>query len=462
MSAEVNPQSHDRVLKGPVETDQLCASLFSFLEIGVVLQSSDGSIRDANPAAEQILGLSIEQLQGRTSIDPRWRAVHEDHSDFPGEDHPAMRVIATGQGVHNVIMGVFSPREEAHRWILIDSNPLPVNGENWAVTTFTDITDLKMAHESMKSFINSVNQHTIVSMTDREGTITHANDAFSLLSGYTRDELIGQNHRMLKSGRHSAAFYEELWATVTSGKVWRGEVCNMRQDGSLYWVAASISPLYDMLGHLTGYVSVRTDVSAQKDAEQAAEIRSRLDPLTGLANRRHFDDQLHLMSALSAATAEPLALVLMDVDRFKLINDLYGHAAGDEVLRALAAVIDSSVPKPSGLAARWGGEEFAVLLPGCGMGGAVEWITAFWRALQSAELHPVGAVRPSDPTSGPIAVTVSAGLAVAHPSLLHDPEEIVRLADQRLYEAKRRGRNQWVGPPETAGSTAATPPAEGT
>ncbi len=460
MSAEVAPRPGDRAAKSPVDADRFCASLFPFLTVGVVLQSSDGSIRDANPAAEQILGLSVDQMQGRTSMDPRWRAVHEDLSEFPGEEHPAMRVIATGQPVVGVTMGVFSPREEAYRWILIGASPVPVKGETWAVATFTDITDLQASHALMKSLIESIDQHTIVSMTDLEGTITHANDAFCLLSGYTKDELVGRNHRILKSGHHSAAFYDELWATVTSGKVWRGEICNMRKDGSLYWVAASISPQHDMLGRITGYVSVRTDVSEQKIAEAAAESRSRQDSLTGLANRRHFDDQLHLKSALSRAAAEPLALVLIDVDHFKLVNDRYGHDAGDEVLRALAALIKSSVPKPSGLAARWGGEEFAVLLPGHGVDDAVEWMDAFWRALESAKVQPVGPGHPSYAPSGPSAVTVSAGLAVAHGSLLRAPEDILRMADRRLYEAKRRGRNQWVGPAEAADPSAFTPPDE--
>ncbi|MCB0916339.1 MAG: PAS domain S-box protein [Actinobacteria bacterium] len=443
MSADVTSRFAD----GPASRhEEWRATLFGHLPVGVVYQSPDGAIRDANSAAERILGLSITQMQGRTSIDPRWRAVREDHREFPGEEHPAMQVLATGEPVRGVTMGVFNPAVDDYRWILIDANPVPVGEQTWAVATFTDITDLKTSHESMTTLLESIDQHTIVSMTDVEGTITHANQAFCELSGYRRDELLGQNHRILKSGHHPPEFYTAMWDTLTSGRVWRGEVCNMRKDGSLYWVAASISPRHDMLGQIVGYVSVRTDVTAQKIAEREAESRSREDALTGLANRRHFDEQLHVMTAVAAATGEPLALAVMDVDWFKSINDESGHEAGDSVLRELADFLAHRVPRPRGLAARWGGDEFAVLIPGCDADSAQRWLADVWRDLAAIGLPDRPATASPARPDPPQAVTLSAGLAVAQGSQLRDPEDLLRTADRRLYEAKRRGRRIWVGP----------------
>ncbi len=426
---------------------RLHTGLFFKLSTGVVYHSPDGAIRDANGAAERILGLSRDQLQGRSSVDPRWRAVHEDFSEFPGQDHPAMRVLADGQPVHGVTMGVFNPEQDDYRWILIDADPVAVAEETWVVATFTDITDLRASHEVSRALLESIDQHTIVSMTDLAGTITYANDAFCELSGYSRDELLGRNHRIVRSGHHPPEFYDELWSTISSGRGWRGEICNLAKDGSVYWVAASISPLSDMLGKTTGYVSVRTDITAQKTAEAEAENRSREDPLTGLANRRHFDERLRYMLAEAAIAGEPLALVIIDLDRFKTINDRFGHDAGDVVLTSFANFLTDHVSDADGLVARWGGEEFAVLLKGLDRDSAGAWLDRLMQALRETCLSGDGTlVGCGAGQLAPGSITMSAGLAVAPPGSAITPEDLVRLGDSLMYEAKRAGRNRWVGP----------------
>ena len=136
-----------------LESDKEYRNLFESMVLGVVYQSADGQIISANPAAEHILGLTLDQMRGRTSIDPRWKAIHEDGSDFPGETHPSMVSIKTGQPVHNVVMGVFHPEEEKHRWISIDAVPQFKLGEkrpNQVYTTFSDITERKRAEYALR------------------------------------------------------------------------------------------------------------------------------------------------------------------------------------------------------------------------------------------------------------------------------------------------------------------------
>ncbi|MFO7807891.1 PAS domain-containing protein [Guyparkeria sp.] len=122
---------------------------------------------------------------------------------------------------------------------------------------------------------HAVNRHALVSMTDRKGRIVHVNDRFSAVSGYSRDELLGQNHRLLKSGRHPESFYQDLWQTITAGKTWNGVICNRRKDGSFYWVRSTISPMLDAGGSPRGYISVRTDVTPLKDVEQRLRLLQR-------------------------------------------------------------------------------------------------------------------------------------------------------------------------------------------
>ena len=118
----------------------------------------------------------------------------------------------------------------------------------------------------------AINSHSIVSATDARGRITYVNRRFCEVSGFAPPELLGQNHRLLKSGLHGAEFYREMWARLLSGKVWQGEICNRRKDGQLYWVDASIVPIFNEPGEITEFVSVRTDISAIKQAELRAQI----------------------------------------------------------------------------------------------------------------------------------------------------------------------------------------------
>lgn len=162
-------------------------------------------------------------------------------------------------------------------------------------------------------FLEAINEHAIVSITDAAGLIVYANDRFCQISGYGLPELIGQSHRVIKSGVHPAVFYRDLWTTIVSGKIWQGEVCNRARDGSLYWVKSSITPVLDGHGLPTHYISVRTDVTEQKrSAEQVYLLANELDELFRIA---------------------PVGIARLEVRRFDKVNDLFaamlGYAPGE-------------------------------------------------------------------------------------------------------------------------------------
>ncbi len=196
-------------------------------------------------------------------------------------------------------------------------------------------------------------------IADRAGTICWVNPAFTQLTGYTAEEAIGQNPRLLKSGQHDAALYRQLWETVLSGKVWQGELVNRRKDGGLYTEEQTITPVRDARGEISHFVAIKQDVTERKSAEERLRYVSTHDALTGLYNRAFFEEEL---ARLERGRQFPVSVVMADLDGLKAANDGLGHAAGDGLLRQ-AAQLFRSVFRAEDVVARLGGDEFAALLP---------------------------------------------------------------------------------------------------
>ncbi len=257
--------------------------LLSSMTEGVVVQSRDGHIISHNDAAAKILGLSSDELQGRLSVDPRWKTVHENGLPFPGEEHPAMVCLRTGQRVANVVMGVHK-KDGQFSWILINAVPLFRGQEpipHQVLTTFSDIsarikserdlaaTAQRLSEEKKKFeiFVRGLDEAAIVATTDLSGRITEVNEKFCQVSGYSRDELLGQTHAIVNSGTHSPEFFADLWQKILSGETWHGEICNRRKDGALYWVDTTIVPIRNSKGHVEQFLAIRFDITWQKMSE---------------------------------------------------------------------------------------------------------------------------------------------------------------------------------------------------
>ena len=190
--------------------------------------------------------------------------------------------------------------------------------------------------EEIQNIISALNFSVIVAITNPQGKITFVNQHFCDITKYTKEELIGQDHRILNSGYHPKSFFKEMWRTIGSGKTWKGDVCNRAKDGSLYWVKTTVVPFLNEKGKPYQYVAIRTDITAQKDIKKVTELAYR-DELTNLPNRRRLNNTMN--DYINQLT--PFAVVFIDVNRFRNINDGLGHVVGDLFLKEMATRLAS-------------------------------------------------------------------------------------------------------------------------
>jgi len=267
-------------------------------------------------------------------------------------------------------------------------------------------------------------------MTDADANIVAVNPAFEQITGYRESEVMGLNPRILRSGRHDATFYRDMWNCLESDGQWRGEIWNRRKNGEIYPERTSISAVRDDCGTLTAYVSVSTDLSALKAAHHQLDFLSNHDALTLLPNRSLFNDRLQQAIAAARQGDGELALLLFNVDRLSRINDSLGHAAGDAVLREVASRV-SAIAGPTDTLARLSGDEFVLLLTNCHDNEDI--ILAARRLIDAiAQPFPVG--------GHDLVVTGSVGISI-FPRDGGAPGDLLKAADAALGDMKQSGRN---------------------
>lgn len=283
---------------------------------------------------------------------------------------------------------------------------------------------------------DALDNAAIVARTDLKGTITFVNRKFCEISGYSREELLGSNHRILRSGLHDLGFFREMYRVIAQGSVWHGEICNRRKNGELYWVDTTIVPHFDTQGKLTSYSSVRFDITARKIAER--DLRSNrsklervvnIDSLSDLPNRRCFQHYIESRIA-EASEANPLHLVLLDIDAFKEINDTFGHDTGDQLLKIVAGRL-RALSSENVFIARLGGDEFAIVISGLQTAQARDLVQEAQEALRA----------PFSINDWQRHSTSSIGIAIC-PDHARDGESLFKCADIALYHAKDMGRDR--------------------
>src|SRR3989339_1804387 len=269
-----------------------------------------------------------------------------------------------------------------------------------------------------------------VFITDGNGRITWVNKAFTRLSGYTAGEVYGQTPSLFKSDKHDTSFYQSIWQTILSGEIWRGEIVNRRKDGGLYTVQQTITPLRDIQGKVVHFVAIHEDITDKKQSEAHIYYKAYYDTLTNLPNRSLFYDRLHREMVHAHRNERMLAVMFLDLDRFKVINDTWGHTYGDQVLKTVAERLKGCV-RESDTVSRWGGDEFIFIITNIIQPQDV----AFTAHKIFNEMSS-----PFQLEERKVYITPTIGIAV-YPLDASDAENLIKKADTAMYHGKEQGRN---------------------
>ncbi|WP_320034664.1 ABC transporter substrate-binding protein [Halarcobacter sp.] len=309
----------------------------------------------------------------------------------------------------------------------------------WIVLFFTFIIviivyknkKIREVNEKMQKNLDLINENVIISKTDKNGIITEVSKAFCNISGYSKEELIGQSHNIVRHEDVPEQVYKELWQTIKKGKTWKGEIKNKNKDGHTYWVSTTITPQFDKNGNIIGYSSIKSNITDKK----RIEYLSITDELTTLYNKRYFNIMFDKEINRIKRSNQIFAFVIFDVDHFKQYNDNYGHQKGDEVLISIGKKINSLCKRSSDIPFRIGGEEFAIIFQANTNEGALTFAEMIRKEIEMLNIeHRYNSASSS--------ITISVGLYTAKADEIKTSKELYKITDDKLYKAKEKGRNR--------------------
>lgn len=331
-------------------------------------------------------------------------------------------------GIFMLYAGIRDAFDEAAQNLLIEM----AMDISHALGNFANKVERKQVDEQQYQLATVVEQSANgILITDLHANIEYVNKAFVEMSGYTLDEVKGWNSRLLQSDKTLAATYEEMWGLISDGKQWRGELINRRKDGVEYIVRTFITPLFDTLGNITNYLSVKENITDKIQAEARIQNLAYFDQLTGLPNRIRLNDRFNYSISLAQRAEQTLTVMFFDIDHFKTINDTLGHNAGDKLLIELTRRF-KTVLRDEDTLSRMGGDEFILLLPETDEQGA---------SVVAAKLLNMVA-EPYEFNGNEIVSTISIGIAL-YPHDGRDVETLSKNADTAMYRVKKSGRNDF-------------------
>ncbi|WNF46616.1 EAL domain-containing protein [Pseudomonas sp. SG20056] len=385
-----------------------------------------------SPGYTALLGLPPDAL----GTDPqRWlqRLHTDDRASF--DSNLAQRLAARNPAPYEVNYRLLH-EDGSYRWIqsrgrlLLDDH----GQAERLIGTASDITQRRKDEDSLRqaAAVFDATQEGVL-VTDAQQRIVHCNPAFSRITGYSQAEILGQSPSMLKSGRHDKGFYESLWNALQSRGAWSGEVWNRRKSGEIYPQWQCIRVIHDELGEISHYVAVFSDISALKRSQRELDYLAHHDPLSNLPNRLLFTERVE--RALERAKHDELsgAVLLIDLDHFKHINESLGHTIGDLLLKDVGERLSQQLGKRMTLA-RLGGDEFGLLDETC---ASAEQAAVMAQRLQAC-LTPAFQIADKQ-----LFVTASIGISL-YPSEAGDVGQVLRNADSALFKAKSSGRESYA------------------
>ena len=416
--AQLNLRANEEKLRG----------LFELSPLGIALTDMNGRFLEFNEAFRKLCGYDADQLKGLDY----WQLTPE---KYAAEEARQLDALARS--------GRYGPYEKEYR--RHDGSLVPVrlngvqvvgaDGERYIWSIVEDISESRRIEADRRVAASAFEAQVGIMVTDSEGRIVKVNRALLEASGYAMDELLGQTPRLFKSGRHDAAFYVAMWQSLRQAGVWQGELWDRRKDGEVYPKWVTITAVKGESGETTHFVSTQIDISERKAAEQEIENLAFYDPLTALPNRRLLRDRLQHALAVSVRGQRYGALLFIDLDNFKTLNDTLGHPAGDSLLQEVACRLASCV-REGDTVARLGGDEFVVMLEGLAMhlDEAADQAKGVGDKILAALKEPYQLGEHKCHSTSSIGVALFGNQR-------DSMDEVLKQADMAMYKAKAAGRD---------------------
>jgi diguanylate cyclase (GGDEF)-like protein/PAS domain S-box-containing protein len=383
------------------------------------------TIVSVNRRCEELFGYEPGQMIGASTA-----IVFPTAFDF--ESAGARQYSTLGSGEYFSEERNYRRRDGSLFWCMVSGCAIDQNRPNeGSIWVYADISARKEAEEKLR-LSATVLEHIAdgVMVVDDKGIIVAVNPAFTQITGYTEIEALGRDVSLTRSGRHDEGFHSDLWKELVEHGYWRGEIWSMRKSGELFLEWLTLTAVRDTRGVTTHYVGVFSDITQVKESQEKLDHLAHHDALTQLPNRLLFHDRLQHAIQRASRANQQLALLFIDLDRFKNVNDTLGHHIGDELLKQVAHALAEKLREGDTLA-RLGGDEFIVLL---------EDVEGQYGAGQVAEKLVSMFEHPFMVAGHELFVTCSVGISV-FPTDANDLNMLIRNADVAMYQAKARGRN---------------------
>ena len=429
--------------------EELQASNEELITVNDELGTRTAELSDANNDLSNILNSLYKGLivVDRTLTVTRYNHVALEFFDIAPMTRPNLATVSTQTHLPQLLSHIgnvmkkaqveeFEFHRDDHQCFLVRITPYHDSGRKvpaGVVVTITDITEKKQIEERLRlsaSVFEHAAEATVI--TDAANRIVSVNPAFATITGYGGDEVLGKNPRILSSGKHSREFYRQMWESLLAAGSWAGEIQNRRKNGDIYTEWLSINVLKDDNGAITRHIAVFSDITEAKRAKETIERQASMDTLTGLPNRNLIMDRLGQLLSASRRGNRLFAVLFMDLDHFKAVNDALGHAAGDELLIQVAQRIRGALRECDSVG-RMGGDEFIVLLND---------IASVQDAIPIANKILAEVSRPLAVAGRTLQTAASIGITV-YPMDGDSGAVLLKNADSAMYEAKKNGRNNF-------------------
>ncbi|MGZ8236082.1 sensor domain-containing protein, partial [Methylobacter tundripaludum] len=391
---------------------------------GIHVMDDQGNVVEANDAFCRMLGYTAEEMAhlNVADWDARWTAEE-------------LRVLFKDSIGRSAVIETVHRRKDGTLFnVEISTSNIELDGQHYFFAASRDITARKQAEEELRIAAIAFDSQQGMMLTDIDGIILRVNQAFTRLTGYSAEEAVGKTPHLLSSGRHDQEFYQNLWENLLEKRYWQGEMWNRRKNGMIYAEWLTISAVPDTDGRVTHYVGAFSEITLHKEAEAEIHRLAYYDPLTQLPNRRLLNDRLSQALAASARSGKYGALLFIDLDNFKTLNDTLGHDMGDVLLKQVALRLVTCV-REGDTVAREGGDEFVVMLKNLSdsSGEAATLAEIIGEKILTTLNHTYQLASHDYHSTPSIGVTLFIDDLSA--------EELLKRADIAMYQAKTSGRN---------------------